>query len=103
MFLKMQIFAFRDRLRISREMTFQICCYCTPRPNLFESDEFLPALVDDFGLVDLAVSSFANLGEDFEVVDASFAPTQSWMFQSTIHQLLRLEFVVTTPPRTSLK
>ena len=31
MFLEMQIFAFRVSLRLSREMTFQICCSCAPR------------------------------------------------------------------------
>ena len=31
MFLEMQNFAFRERLRISRKMIFQICSSCAPR------------------------------------------------------------------------
>ena len=42
MFLEMQIFTFKERLRISREMIFQICCLCATRLSL--EDIFIAVL-----------------------------------------------------------
>ena len=40
MFLDMQNFAFRERLRISREMIFLICFYCALPLRLRRGDRF---------------------------------------------------------------
>ena len=68
---------------------------------LFQGDKFFPPIVDDFGLVDLAVSTLSDLRDDVEIVDASLPPRQAGMLQTTLHQLLGLELVVAITPRTA--